>query len=135
LKNNILYSAALASYGLYATLVADLNTTEYRKPGDKRFGLVAKDLLFPGSNNPPHKYLAKVSLHKAGHPEVMHREEHGYVLATLVSDLEKTFTISPNSKPFGGDLRVFHFGALGGEDMIGIIKAAYNNEQHVQLNE
>ncbi|TVY81933.1 Sphingosine kinase [Lachnellula suecica] len=69
LSNNTLYGAVVASYGLHATLVADSDTTEYRKHGDKRFGLVAKDLLFPEGGVPPHAYKANVTLVKDGKSE------------------------------------------------------------------
>lgn len=117
---------------MHSTLVADSDTTEYRKHGDKRFGLVAKDLLFPDDGAQPHAYLAEVTLVHNGHREVINRTEHGYVLASLVSNLEKTFTISPESKPFDGVLRVIHFGALSGEDTMNVMKAAYDNGKHVQ---
>ncbi|KAF8860580.1 hypothetical protein BDZ45DRAFT_619607 [Acephala macrosclerotiorum] len=131
LKNNTLYGAVVASYGLHATLVADSDTTEYRKHGDKRFGLVAKDLLFPEDGAKPHAYHAEVTLLKDGHKEIVNREEHGYVLSTLVSNLEKTFTISPDSKPFDRALRVVHFGALNGEETMDVMKAAYDDGKHV----
>ena len=76
------YGAVVASYGLYATLVVDSDTTEYRKHGDKRFGLVAKDLLFPEDGSKPHAYKAEVLLDE----KVIDRREHGYVLASLVSN-------------------------------------------------
>jgi len=135
LKNNTLYGAVVASYGLHSTLVADSDTTEYRKHGDKRFGLVAKDLLFPEGGTKPHGYLAEVTLFQYGHKEPVNRTEHGYVLASLVSNLEKTFTISPDSKPFDRALRVVHFGALSGEDTMNIMKAAYNAGQHVKRDD
>lgn len=134
LHNNTLYGAVVASYGLHATLVADSDTTEYRKHGDKRFGLVANDLLHPPEGEDPHAYKAEVTLTKeAGKEEVMARKEHGYVLASLVSNLEKMFTISPASKPLDGQLRVVHFGPLDGEKTMEIMKEAYNNGNHVGM--
>ncbi|KUJ14599.1 uncharacterized protein LY89DRAFT_621164 [Mollisia scopiformis] len=135
LKNNTLYGAVVASYGLHSTLVADSDTTEYRKHGDKRFGLVANDLLFPDDGTRPHAYLAEVVLSYDGHKDTVPRGEHGYVLATLVSNLEKTFTISPESAPFDRALRVVHFGALSGEETMEIMKAAYDDGKHVQSDE
>src|SRR4051794_1531305 len=85
LVNNTLYGAVVASYGLHATLVADSDTTEYRKHGDKRFGLVAHDLLFPGNDAKPHAYKASVTLITTSGEKEIPREEHGYVLATPVS--------------------------------------------------
>jgi diacylglycerol kinase family enzyme len=131
LTNGILYGAVGASYGLHATLVADSDTTEYRKHGDKRFGLVAKDLLFPEDGSKPHAYKAEVLLDG----KVIARKEHGYVLASLVSNLEKTFTISPASKPMDGKLRVVHFGALGGQETMEVMKAAYADGKHTEMSE
>lgn len=131
MSNDTLYGAVVASYGLHATLVADSDTTEYRKHGDKRFGLVAKDLLFPEDGGKPHAYKADVSLDG----KTIERTEHGYVLASLVSNLEKTFTISPASKPLDGKLRVVHFGALGGGDAMEVMKAAYAGGKHIEMNE
>ncbi|TVY45879.1 Sphingosine kinase [Lachnellula occidentalis] len=135
LSNNTLYGAVVASYGLHATLVADSDTTEYRKHGDKRFGLVAKDLLFPESGESPHAYKANVALVKNAKDEVLATKEHGYVLASLVSNLEKTFAISPASEPLDGQLRVLHFGPLGGEKTMDVMKGAYAEGAHVEMEE
>jgi len=132
ISNGALYGAVVASYGLHATLVADSDTTEYRKHGDKRFGLAANDLLFPQDGEPPHAYKADVTLFKAGgKQEAISRKEHGYVLATLVSNLEKAFTISPSSRPLDGQLRVVHFGATSGQQAMEIMKKAYDSGRHV----
>lgn len=133
LSNNALYGAVVASYGLHATLVADSDTTEYRKHGDKRFGLVAKDLLFPEDEGAPHAYKAKVTLVKTGKDEVLETQEHGYVLASLVSNLEKTFTISPASEPLDGQLRVVNFKPLSGEKTMDIMKGAYACGTHLEI--
>lgn len=133
LKNDALYGAVVASYGFHATLVADSDTAEYRKHGDKRFGLVAKDLLFPEGGEAPHAYEASVRLD--GRPMDGGREEHGYVLATLVSNLEKNFTISPSSKPLDGKLRVVDFGAMGGNEAMEVMKAAYDGGKHVNMED
>lgn len=113
--------------------MADSDTVEYRKHGDKRFGLVANDLLYPEGG--PHKYKTTIVLTKNGKKETLDRKEHGYVLASLVSNLEKTFTVSPSSKPFDDVLRVVHFGPLDGNEAMEIMKAAYNNGSHVQREE
>lgn len=60
------------------------------------------------------------------------RKEHGYVLATMVSNLERAFTISPESKPFESALRVVHFGALSGDEAMEVMKAAYDNGRHLK---
>ncbi|KAH6662507.1 ATP-NAD kinase-like domain-containing protein [Halenospora varia] len=133
LSNDTVYGAVVASYGLHATLVADSDTTEYRKHGDKRFGLVAKDLLFPEDGTMPHAYQAQVTLTKSGKQDALDRKEHGYILASLVSNLEKTFTISPASKPLDGQLRVVNFGALDGQQTMEIMKAAYADGKHPEI--
>jgi hypothetical protein len=84
LTNGTLYGAVVASYGLYATLVADSDTIEYRKHRDKRFRLVAKDLLFP-EDGKAHIYKAEVVLDR----KRLFRKEHGYVLASLVSNWKR----------------------------------------------
>jgi diacylglycerol kinase family enzyme len=132
LTNNTLFGAVVASYGFHATLVADSDTTGYRKHGDKRFGLVAKDLLFPEDGTKPHAYKAGIIL-KGGKP--VDRKEHGYVLASLVSNLEKIFTISPASKLLDGTLRVVHFGALDGQETMEVMKAAYADGKHVEMDD
>ena len=111
----MLYGAVVASYGFHATLVADSDTPEYRKHGDKRFGMVANELLNPDAGKSlPHAYKAEVKVGSGNEAlEVVGDGEHGYVLASLVSNLERTFTISPeSSKNLNGKLRLVRFGAL-----------------------
>ncbi|KAL5331924.1 hypothetical protein ACEPPN_001464 [Leptodophora sp. 'Broadleaf-Isolate-01'] len=131
IPDNVVYGAVVASHGLHSTLVADSDTTEYRKHGDKRFGLVANDLLYP-KDGAPHKYKTDVTLFQDGKEILLDRKEHGYVLATLVSNLEKAFTISPESKPFEAALRVVHFGTLNGDEAMDVMKAAYDNGSHLK---
>ena len=106
--------------------------------------MVANDLLFPpavdgtggdvgGKKGMPHGYKAQLTLYKeGGKEEKMEREEHGYILTTLVSNLEKTFLISPESKPLDGKLRILHFGVLSGEKAMGIMMKAYEGGKHVE---
>lgn len=109
---------------------------EYRKHGDKRFGLVAKDLMFPEDGSSPHAYKADVTLFKSGgKSEVLDRKEHGYLLVTPLSNLERTFTISPSSKPLDGQLRVVHFGTVGGDQAMKIMMEAYNDGKHVSMDD
>ena len=129
IMNNTLYGAVVASYGMHSTLVADSDTPEYRKHGAARFGIVAQDLFFPPGAEPPHAFKARLTLNG----QIMGLLEHGYILATLVSNLEQTFTISPDSRPFDGQLRVVHFGALPGNEMMEIMKAAYAGGTHTSI--
>jgi diacylglycerol kinase family enzyme len=96
LFRDALYGAVVASYGFHSTLVADSDTTEWRKHGAKRFGLVANQLL-----SPPHTYKASIKIKNGSDETVLERTEHSYILASMVSNLEKTFTISPLSTPLG----------------------------------
>ncbi|KAK6853529.1 cortical actin cytoskeleton protein vip1 [Apiospora arundinis] len=137
---NHLYGAIVASYGFHAQLVWESDTPEYRKHGAKRFGMVAAELL-----KESHGYDALVerrhvststassSLGPTGPPEPIHRPRHAYVLATLVSNLERTFTISPASRPLDGALRLVHFGPVGGERTMEIMTQAYNEGRHVGM--
>jgi diacylglycerol kinase family enzyme len=131
-----LYGAIVASYGLHASLIADSDTPEYRKLGAKRFGMAAEELL-----KEAHPYRAKVVLRKRVTDtngtetvvgERVERETHGYVLATLISNLEQNFCISPKSEPFDGKLRVVHFGAEPKEKVMAIMGAAYRGGRHVE---
>ena len=67
------------------------------------------------------------------HWEPIPRQEHAYVLATLVSNLEATFRISPSSKPLDGQLRLINFGPLpgGGDAIMRIMGLAYAGGGHI----
>lgn len=114
--------------------------------------MVAGELL----SGVPHAYRTKVKLKKgtalAGRDELgdavgdnrnawaeetkeeaIDREEHGYVLVTLVSRLERTFCISPASKPLDGVMRLVHFGPEGSETVQKLMAAAYNGGKHVAM--
>ncbi|KZF21172.1 hypothetical protein L228DRAFT_248944 [Xylona heveae TC161] len=134
-----IYGAVVCSWGFHAALVADSDTVEYRKFGAKRFQMAGKEALYPSDGSPPHAYKARVSLIKRaqGNPysynyELVARDSHSYILATLVSNLEKGFTISPESRPLDGRLRVIHFGHMSGDDIMGLMTLAYQGGLHVQ---
>ncbi|KAI9836047.1 MAG: hypothetical protein M1819_001658 [Sarea resinae] len=131
-----MYGAVVCSWGFHAALVADSDTTEYRKFGAQRFQMAAKEELFPSNGEPPHRYKAKVSLiNKAAdgtdHYEVLDRQEHMYVLTTMVSTLERGFTISPSSKPLDGQIRVVHFGPMSGDEAMRVMGLAYQGGLHI----
>jgi diacylglycerol kinase family enzyme len=136
-RNSIL-GAVVCSYGFHAALVADSDTVEYRKFGAERFQMAAKELLYPSDGSEPHKYRATVSLNLKNKTEGMVSEkrlssEHSYVLATLVSRLEKAFTISPSTPtPPDGKLRLVQFGPLKGDEIMQLMQAAYNDGKHVE---
>lgn len=128
------YGAVVCSWGLHAGLVADSDTAEYRKFGVERFKMAAKEALFPSDGSPPHVYRGRVSIRRPGQVgwQEIRQGQHSYVLATLVSQLEKGFTISPSSKPLDGKLRLVHFGPVNGNEAMEIMTKAYQNGQHVE---
>jgi len=133
----VAYGAVVCSWGLHASLVANSDSTEYRKFGAERFQMAAKDLLQPADGSLPHPYKGKVSVLQPlggtkGDWQAIDRDSHGYVLATFVSQLEKGFTISPASTPLDGKLRLVHFGALSGEGAMDVMTKAYKGGQHVE---
>ncbi|KAK4547768.1 hypothetical protein LTR36_000726 [Oleoguttula mirabilis] len=129
------HGAVVCSWGLHASLVANSDSAEYRKFGAERFGMAAKDLLFPANGSSPHPYKGKVSVLRPSTNakddwQPINRGAHGYVLVTLVSQLEKGFTISPASRPLDGKLRLVHFGPVIGDEAMDIMKKAYDGGKH-----
>ncbi|KAI9886834.1 MAG: hypothetical protein M1823_001333 [Watsoniomyces obsoletus] len=177
-NQNVIHGAVVFSYGLHASLVADSDSAAYRKFGAKRFQMAAKELLFPSDGGMPHAYRGKVSILRPNPTNIeadegegkrgeekneiwedIPREEHAYVLATLVSNLEEKFMISPLSaisrpshpvpsiakeeapaqdiqkKKKGrvneGKMYLIHFPPLPGEEINRIMTLAYQGGQHV----
>ncbi|KAK5131093.1 hypothetical protein LTR08_001311 [Meristemomyces frigidus] len=132
----VIHGAVVCSWGLHASLVADSDSSKYRKFGAERFPMAAKDLLYPADGAMPHPYKGRVSVlrpsteGKGDDWEPIDRETHGYVLATLVSQLEKGFTISPMSRPLDGKLRLVHFGPLSGKGAMDVMTKAYDGGKH-----
>ncbi|TPX11967.1 uncharacterized protein E0L32_007270 [Thyridium curvatum] len=164
-----LYGAIVASYGFHAQLIWESDTPDYRRHGDKRFAMVAGELL-----KSSHQYRAEVEVvlasssggdgggggggkktavlldgsggtttTTASNEAAANHHDDGdrgdgrgrftYVLATMVSNLEKTFTISPASRPLDGRLRLVHFGGADGRQTMEIMKAAYQEGRHVGM--
>lgn len=129
-----LSGAIVASYGFHSQLVWESDTPAYRKHGAQRFGMVAAELL-----KEPHSYRASVETPEG---RIGTEEEDGkgevpfnYVLATMVSNLEKTFTISPASEPLDGQLRLVHFAGVTGQRTMEIMGAAYGGGTHVDMED
>ncbi|KAL5333656.1 ATP-NAD kinase-like domain-containing protein [Aspergillus crustosus] len=135
------YGGVVASWGLHAALVADSDTVEYRKFGADRFKMVAQELLFPSNGSATHRYNGVITMTKVddqGDVEpgrILESNEHMYVLATLVSNLEKDFRISPKSIPMDGSMRLVRFGSMPSERAVQLLSAAYQNGQHVWEDE
>lgn len=126
----VLYGAVVGSWGMHASLVADSDSAEYRKFGIDRFKMAAKEALYPADGSPPHFYTAKVSVLKGNEWSKIPEEEHMYVLATLVSNLEQPFCISPQTKPLDGSLHLVHFGPTSGNEAMRIMGLAYQGGKH-----
>ena len=131
-----MYGAVVCSWALHASLVADSDTAEYRKFGSHRFQMAAKELLSPSNGSAPHVYKGQITLFKLdenGHEirQVLNAQEHGYVLVTLVSNLEEKLAISPHSKPLDGQLRLVRFGAISSEEVMTILGLAFQGGAHV----
>lgn len=135
-RDRKVYGAIVASWGIHAALVADSDTVEYRKFGVDRFKLAAKELLCPSDGSPTHRYRAMITLTKRSeatnnqHMESMDHE-HMYVLATLVSRLERGFVISPDTSPLDGCLRFVHFGPTPPDVAMELMSKAYQGGLHV----
>ncbi|GME63967.1 uncharacterized protein LTHEOB_5357 [Neofusicoccum parvum] len=131
-----MYGAVVCSWAMHAGLVADSDTTEYRKYGIERFKMAAKEALYPAGGSEPHRYRANVSVLRKTQDgkadwEAVSRQEHAYVLATLVSNLEKTFNISPHTQPLDGHLRLVHFGPMASDEVMRVMGLAYQEGKHV----
>lgn len=60
------------------------------------------------------------------------RKLHTYILATMVSNLEDRFTISPASEPLDRRLRLVSIGAVGAEELVRLLGLAYQGGKHVE---
>ncbi|KAI1754977.1 ATP-NAD kinase-like domain-containing protein [Xylaria castorea] len=129
-----LYGVVVASYGFHSQLVWESDTPSYRQHGAKRFQMVAQELL-----KESHAYRATVEIIRStsrgetANTERLDRDRHAYILATPVSNLEKTFCISPASQPLDGQLRLVHFGPVDGAKTMEIMMAAYDGGKHVDM--
>ncbi|KAK5998591.1 hypothetical protein PT974_00972 [Cladobotryum mycophilum] len=128
-----LYGAVVASYGFHASIVYESDTPEYRVHGAKRFGMAAQELL-----RLSHSYRGSVQVRPPGGEEgalfePIAGDEHLYVLVTPLSNLERTFTISPASRPLDGKLRLVHFGNVGGQRAMDVMMKAYDGGKHVGM--
>lgn len=144
----VLYAAVVCSWGLHASLVCDSDTAEYRKFGAERFLMAAKALVYgTDATNPetsseqstsdPYKatYHGRVSFRSTGADAwtTLDRDRHSYILATLVSNLEKTFTISPASKSLDGKLRLVDIPPVDGDYFMSIAGGAYDGGKHIGM--
>lgn len=130
----VMFGAVVFSWGLHASLVARSDTTEYRKHGRDRFKMAAEELL-----KQSHHYRGQVRIQKGSeewedlkYPGVEESKEHAYVLATLVSNLEEHFRISPATEPLDGRMRLLAFGPLPSNETMRLLGLAYQGGKHVE---
>ncbi|KAG5950058.1 hypothetical protein E4U53_005516 [Claviceps sorghi] len=133
---SVLYGAIVASYALHASVVHESDTPEYRIHGSTRFSMVAQRLL-----QEPHPYQATLEVQSVSpaspspprHYRRVGHTTHGYILVSMVSNLERTFTISPATKPLDGTLHLVHFGAVDQQKIMQAMTAAYRDGEHTVL--
>lgn len=128
------YGCVVFSWALHASLVAKSDTAEMRKHGSDRFKMAAGELLKEG-----HAYSGAVKYRTEQHggwQTLKHKsgeeKKHKYILATMVSNLEETFCISPASKPMDGSLRLVAIGDESSETVMRIMGAAYEQGKHIE---
>lgn len=131
----IVYGVVVCSWALHASLVADSDTTEYRKFGAQRFQMVAKELMAPDDGSAPHVYNGKITLYKTDErgqeiAEEVPDTKTSYIVATLISNFEEKLTISPASKPLDGQLRFLRFGDIPGADVMRLMGMAMQGGGH-----
>jgi len=129
-----LWGAVVCSWGLHASLVGDSDTSHYRRFGPERFRMAANALLYPEDGSAPHKYRGRVAFLPSESYDwrIVPRTEHSYVLATLVSHLERGFNISPDSQSLDGRMRLIEMPNLSGDDISSVLAAAYRNGEHLR---
>ncbi|KAG5965361.1 hypothetical protein E4U58_002875 [Claviceps cyperi] len=128
-----LYGAIVASYALHASIVYESDTPEYRTHGRARFSMVAEKLL-----QESHPYQATLEMQSArGAPRAIYRhitpDTHSYILLSMVSNLERNFTISPATKPLDGTLHLVHIGAVDSKKIMQAMTGAYQGGTHTLL--
>ncbi|KAI4182551.1 MAG: hypothetical protein L6R41_005916 [Letrouitia leprolyta] len=134
-QGGIMHGVVVCSWALHASLVADSDTTAYRKFGSQRFQMAAKELMASADGSRPHVYDGKITLFKIGDKDQEYSEEisetkTSYIVATLVSNFEKSLCISPYSRPLDGQLRVLRFGDIPAEDVMRLIGMAMQGGGH-----
>lgn len=133
----IVHGAVVCSWALHASLVADSDTPEYRVHGNDRFVMAAKELLFPHDGSPSHIYKGKITILKDDSGKENTRDdqefrEHSYLLASLVSNLEEKFLVSPQSKPLDGQLRLLRVGPVPSSEVAGLMQLAFQGGRHIE---
>jgi diacylglycerol kinase family enzyme len=134
--SSAMHGCVVFSWGLHASLVHMSDTPAAREHGIARFKMAAETLL-----KDSHAYRGQVSLLQGptGGRKVWNtlkhagaaEDQHSYILATLVNQLEKGFLISPETAPLTCNLRVVAMPVMGGPEMGRILGLAYQGGKHV----
>ncbi|MCJ1308825.1 hypothetical protein MMC25_002480 [Agyrium rufum] len=132
----IIYGTVVCSWALHAALVGDSDTTEYRKHGSERFSMAARELLYPSDGSEPHQWRGRVAVTRMDESgsqttHYLDPQQHSYIIATMVSNLQQTLTISPHSRPLDGQLRLLHLGPTASDEMMRILGLAFTGGGHV----
>jgi hypothetical protein len=59
--------------------------------------------------------------------------DHTYLLFAHVSHLEPTFPIAPSQSPLAPSITMVQMGKMSGEDLMGVMRAVYDNSKHLQM--
>lgn len=121
--------AVVVSWGFHASLVADAEALRAAHPNTHRFKIAAAQNL-----EPPHPYRGILSILPPDFGSVwrrIERKEHFYALATMCSNLEEAFRISPCSRLGEDVIRLVHFAPMGKEDVLNVMGGAYQGGTHV----
>ena len=135
--HGVVHGAVVCSWALHASLVADADTPQYRKFGNDRFSMAAKELLSPPDGSATHIYRGKITFSldesNRGEPEEAQAfREHSYLLACLVSNLEENFMVSPYSKPLDGRLRLLRVAPVSSTELFQLLQIAFQSGRHVE---
>ncbi|KAL8825795.1 MAG: hypothetical protein Q9170_007655 [Blastenia crenularia] len=133
--DGVVHGVVVCSWALHASLVADSDTTEYRKYGAQRFQMAAKELMAPVDASAPHVYNGRITLQRSSDSgnsiwEEIQETKTSYIVATLVSNFEEKLCISPHSKPLDGQLRVLRFGDISAADVMRLLGMAFQGGGH-----
>jgi hypothetical protein len=77
----------------------------------------------------PHVYHGKLQIDESP----AQGSEHTYLLISHVSHLEPTFPIAPKQCPLSRTVSVIRIGPMPGEELMGIMRAVYDNSKHLQM--